>query len=310
MEEFTLLTSEIISRIMFGYPLGDKVHELFAAFALYQASQGRMHVAELLGLPRWLPRPGWLRGHRAVARFDRVMAEIIVAGRARGVTDFEEFLALLLNFRDEHGKPMDPTLVRDEVASIFLAGHETTAITLGWACWLLERHPVVEARLVEETRRVLGSRLPTAADYPALIYTRAVVEETLRLYPPVHVFSRQAIADDEIAGKRIPRGSFVTISSWVLHRHKLYWENPDQFDPERFVPPRADKIERYAYLPFGAGPRVCLGKHLGLLEAVLLLAMIIRHWEPRLRPGHPVEPLGRMTLRPRHGLPMRITRRP
>jgi cytochrome P450 len=309
MEEFTLLTSEIVSRIMFGFPLGERVHELFTAFALYQASHGRMHAAELLGLPAWLPRPGKLRGRRAVARLDRVLYEIIAAGRARGVTDFEEFLTLLLSFRDEQGRPMDPTLVRDEVASIFLAGHETTAITLGWACWLLERHPGIEARLVEETRRVLGSRAPTIEDYSALVYTRAVVDETLRLYPPVHVFARQAIADDEIAGTPIPRGTLVTISSWVLHRHKKYWEQPDVFDPERFMPPRADKVERGAYIPFGAGPRVCLGKHLGQMEAVLLLAMVARDWQLHLRPGHPVEPLGRVTLRPRHGLPMRIDRR-
>ena len=181
MEEFTLLTAEVISRIMFGFPLGEKVNELFAAFSLYQASHGRLHMAELVGLPAWLPRPSWLRGRRAVARFDRVLHEIISAGRARGITDFDEFLALLLSFRDELGRPMDPTLVRDEVASVFLAGHETTAITLGWACWLLERHPDVESRLVEEARRVLGSRDPTIESYPALVYTRAVVEETLRL---------------------------------------------------------------------------------------------------------------------------------
>lgn len=309
-EDFTLLTAEIISRIMFGFRLGEKVHELFGAFAAYQASHGRVHMAELLGLPHWLPRPSRLRGRRAVARFDRVIMEIIAAGRARQVTDFEEFLALLINFRDEQGRPMDPSLVRDEVASIFLAGHETTAITLGWACWLLEKHPDVEAQLVAEVRRVLGSRAPTIEDYPQLTYTRAVVEETLRLYPPVHVFSRRATADDEIAGVKVPRGTFVTISSWVLHRHKLWWEEPEKFDPERFLPPRAEKIERFAYIPFGAGPRICLGKHLGLMESVLLLAMIVRDWRPTLRPGHPVEPLGRMTLRPRHGLPMRIEPRP
>ncbi|MBL9199924.1 MAG: cytochrome P450 [Opitutaceae bacterium] len=309
-EDFTLLTAEIISRIMFGFRLGEKVHELFDAFAAYQASHGRVHMAELLGLPNWLPRPSRLRGRRAVARFDRVIMEIIAAGRARNVTDFEEFLALLINFRDEQGRPMDPSLVRDEVASIFLAGHETTAITLGWASWLLETHPAVEERLVAEVRHVLGSRAPTIEDYPRLTYTRAVVEETLRLYPPVHVFSRRATADDEIAGVKIPRGTFVTISSWVLHRHKLWWEAPEKFDPERFLPPRAEKNERFAYIPFGAGPRICLGKHLGLMEAVLLLAMIVRDWRLTLRPGHPVEPLGRMTLRPRLGLPMRIAPRP
>ena len=233
----------------------------------------------------------------------------MAAGHARQRTDFEDFLDLLLNFRDDQGQPMSPTLARDEMASIFLAGHETTAINLSWASWLLERHPAVEERLVAEARRVLGSRSPTIEDYPQLVYTRAVIEETLRLYPPVHVFSRQAVADDEIAGTKIPRGSFITISSWVLHRHTLFWDNPNEFDPERFVPPRADKVERFAYIPFGAGPRICLGKNLGLMEAVLLLAMITRDWKLRLRENHPVEPLGRMTLRPRHGLPMRITPR-
>lgn len=308
-EEFTLLTGEIISRIMFGFPLAEKGHELFAALAEYQASHGRVHTAEMLGLPSWLPRWSGFRGRRAVKRFDRVLLEIMAAGRTRQRTDFEDFLDLLLNFRDDQGQPMSPTLARDEMASIFLAGHETTAITLSWSCWLLEQHPAVEARLVEETRRVLGSRQPTIEDYPRLIYTRAVVEETLRLYPPVHVFSRQAIVDDEIAGTKIPRGSFITISSWVLHRHTLFWENPNAFDPERFVPPRADKVDRFAYIPFGAGPRVCLGKNLGLMEAVLLLAMICRDWKLTLRKNHPVEPLGRLTLRPRQGLPMRITRR-
>jgi len=309
-EEFTLLTAEIISRIMFGFPLAEKVHELFAAFVQYQASHGRVHTAELLGLPAWLPRWGGFKGRRAVARFDRVLLEIMAAGRARQRRDFEDFLDLLLNFRDDQGRPMSPALARDEMASIFLAGHETTAITLSWACWLLDCHPEAEARLVEETRRVLGSRPAAFEDYPHLVYTRAVIEETLRLYPPVHVFSRQAIADDEIAGTKIPRGSFVTISSWVLHRHTLYWENPNTFDPGRFVPPRADKVDRFAYIPFGAGPRICLGKNLGLMEAVLLLAMICRDWKFRLRPNHPVSPLGRMTLRPRHGLPMSVTPRP
>ena len=204
---------------------------------------------------------------------------------------------------------MDPGLVRDEMASIFLAGHETTAITLGWALWLLEKHPEVEAKLHAELDQVLGGRAPAFEDVPKLAYTRAVIDETLRLYPPVHAFTRQALGDDEIGGRKIPAGSFVTISSWVLHRHTLWWDEPEVFKPERFLPGAAQKIEQRAYIPFGAGGRICLGKHLGLLESTLLLAMITREFRLRLRPGHPVEPLARMTLRPRHGLPMRITRR-
>jgi cytochrome P450 len=133
-----------------------------------------------------------------------------------------------------------------------------------------------------------------------------VIDETLRLYPPVHAFTRQAIGADEISGHQVPAGSFITISSWVLHRHTLHWDEPEVFKPERFLPGAAQKINPHAYIPFGAGARICLGKHLGLLESVLLLAMIAQSFRLRMRPGHPVEPLGRMTLRPRAGLPMRI----
>ncbi|MEI6860738.1 MAG: cytochrome P450 [Verrucomicrobiota bacterium] len=309
-ETFTLLTADIISEIMFGYALGDRVHTLYDAFVEYQASHGRMHLTEFLGLPAWLPRPGQWRGRRAVAKFDEVLAEILAAGRAaNGGESPDNFLHMLLAFRDDEGRPMEPSLIRDEMASIFLAGHETTAITLGWALWLLEKHPEVEARLLAELDRVLTGRPPTFEDAPNLPYTRAVIDETLRLYPPVHTFTRQAIGPDEVSGQKIAAGQFVTITSWVLHRHTLYWEEPEVFKPERFLPGATQKIDQRAYIPFGAGARICLGKHLGLLESTLLLAMIAQSFRLRLRPGHLVEPLGRMTLRPRHGLPMRIERR-
>jgi cytochrome P450 len=308
-EAFTLLTADIISQIMFGYKLGDRVHLLYEAFVEYQASHGRMHLLEFLGLPTWLPRPSLRRGRKAVDKFDRVLAEILRAGRDSSGEMPENFLHLLLSFRDEEGKAMDPGLVRDEMASIFLAGHETTAITLGWAFYLLERHPEVEVRVQEELARVLGGRTPGFEDAPSLPYTRAVIDETLRLYPPVHAFTRQAIGADEIGGHKIPAGSFITISSWVLHRHTLWWEEPEVFKPERFLPGQVQKINHHAYIPFGAGARICLGKHLGLLESTLLLAQIAQSFRLRVRPGHTVEPLGRMTLRPRGGLPMRIQRR-
>lgn len=310
-ETFTLLTANIISEIMFGFTLGEqRVRLLYDAFVEYQSSHGRMHFGEFVGLPAWLPRPGARRGRRAVEKFDSVLAEILAAGRAaHGGEGPDNFLHMLLAFRDEEGKPMEPGLVRDEMASIFLAGHETTAITLGWAFWLLEQHPEIEAKLHAELTTVLGGRTPAFEDVPRLTYTRAVLDETLRLYPPVHAFSRQAIGDDEVGGTKIAAGSFVTVSSWVLHRHTLWWSEPEVFKPERFLPGAAQKIDQRAYIPFGAGARICLGKHLGLLESTLLLAQLAQHFRLRVRPGHPVEPLARMTLRPRHGLPMRITRR-
>jgi cytochrome P450 len=305
-EPFTLLTAEVICRIMFGYRLGSQGWTLFEAFKEYQASAGRMHMAELIGLPAWFPRPGSRRARRAVARFDSVLGDIIAAGRARGEEGPDDLMRMLLSFRDESGAPMTPDLVRDEVASIFLAGHETTAITLSWAFYLLDRHPDAEARVHAEVDRVLGGGAPAFADLERMPFCRAVIDETLRLFPPVHIFSRQALGDDVVCGVRIPRGSFISVASWVLHRHKLWWSEPQEFRPERFLPENADKVDRFAYIPFGTGPRVCLGKHLGLLEATMLLAMTAQEFRLRLGPGAQVEPLGRMTLRPRWGMPMVI----
>ncbi len=308
-ESFTLLTADIIARIMFGYRLEEKGQELFDAFKQYQESHGRMHLLEFFGLPEWLPRPGQRKSRRAVARFDRVLLSILEDGKKRLGSTPQNLLEMLLSFRDENGMPMDPQLIRDEMASIFLAGHETTAITLSWAFYLVGSHPEVEARLHEELDRILKGRSPNFADVANLTYTRAVIDETLRLYPPVHVFSRQAVGADEIAGQPVPAGSYITISSWLLHRHKLYWEDPETFNPDRFLPANAAKIPHFAYIPFGVGSRICMGKHLGLLESVLLFAMFAQEFRPRMRPGDVVSPLGRMTLRPRHGLPMRIERR-
>jgi cytochrome P450 len=303
-EPFTLLTAEVISQIMFGYKLGAEGWKLYEAFKDYQEAAGRVHMSELVGIPGWLPRLGGGRTRRAVAKFDSVLTEIIAAGRRRGVEAPDDMLNMLLSFRDDEGKPMPTELVRDEVASIFLAGHETTAITLAWAFYLLDRNPASEAKVHAEVDAVLGDRTPVFGDMERLTYCRAVIDETLRLFPPVHVFSRQALDDDVVCGHAVPKGSFVTVSSWVLHRHKLWWQDPQEFRPERFLPENADKIERFAYIPFGTGPRVCLGKHLGLLEATMLFAMIARGYRLRLKPGASVEPLGRMTLRPRWGMPM------
>jgi cytochrome P450 len=305
-ESFTLLTAEIISRIMFGFRLGDRrVKELYEAFKDYQASHGRAHILEIFGVPTSFPRWSMWRGRKAIERFDKVLLEILEFGKGDAGEMPDNLLQMLLNYRDEQGQPMSPDLVRDEMASIFLAGHETTAITLSWAMYLLEQNPMCEKHLHQELDEVLQGAPPRFEDIPKLVYTRAVIDETLRLYPPVHVFSRQALEEDEIMGHKVPAGSMVIIASWVLHRHEQLWENPNAFSPERFLP-GSPKIHPFAYIPFGAGSRVCLGKHLGIMEAVLLLAMIAQKYRLRLAPGHSVEPLGRMTLRAKHGMPMRM----
>ncbi len=305
-EKFTLLTAEIISRIMFGFRLGDhRVNELYEAFKEYQASHGRAHILELFGFPSSFPRWSMRRGRKAIQRFDKVLLEILEFGESSCGEMPDNLLQMLLNYRDENGQPMSQDLVRDEMASIFLAGHETTAITLSWAMFLLEQNPECEKLLHQELDEVLNGTTPRFEDLSKLVYTRAVIDETLRLYPPVHVFSRQALEEDEIMGQKVPAGSMVIIASWLLHRHELLWEEPEAFRPDRFLA-GAPKIHPFAYIPFGAGGRVCLGKHLGLTEAVLLLAMIAQKFRFRLSPGHPVEPLGRMTLRAKHGMLMSL----
>ena len=281
-EPFTLVTAEIISQLMFGYPLNERGQVMYDAFKEYSASHGRVHLFEFLGLPTWLPRPGSWRGRRAVRRFDSVLLDFLKAGRMRDPQSPPNLLEMLINYRDPEGKPMAPELIRDEMASIFLAGHETTALTLGWAFYLLSQHPEAERRLHEEVDRVLGDRPIRFEDVPQLTYARAVIDETLRLYPPVHIFSREAINDDEIAGQRVPAGSYITIASWLLHRHEKFWEEPKAFRPERFLPPEIQKVQHFAYIPFGAGSRVCMGKHLGLLEATLLFAQVAQTFRLRI----------------------------
>ncbi len=307
-EELTLLTSDIITRTMFGVELGERNQVLYQAFQDYLASHGRIHMSELIGLPAWIPRPGQARGKAAVRLFDSVILSVIEQ-RQKSRDSHEDLLEMLLEFRDQAGEPMDFTLLRDEVASIYLAGHETTAITLTWAFYLLHEHPEVKQRLWDELESVLEGRNPSYDDVPQLVYTRAVIDEALRLYPPVHVFSRQALGKDVVSGIPVPKGSFMTISSYVLHRHKLLWKDPDAFDPERFMPNRSGEVKPFSYIPFGAGPRICMGKHFGLMEAVLLLALFAQRFDFKLKPGHPVEPLGRMTLRPHLGMPMMLERR-
>lgn len=307
-ETMTLLTSDIITRTMFGVELGERNQVLYQAFQDYLASHGRIHISEVLGLPAWLPRPGQRKGKAAVQLFDSVILDVIEQRRQLS-GEHDDLLKMLLDYRDQEGESMSYSLLRDEVSSIYLAGHETTAITLTWAFFLLHEHLEAKEQLWEEIRSVLNGRVPTYDDLQRLTYTRAVIDESLRLYPPVHVFSRQARGEDEVSGIPVPKGSFMTISSYVLHRHQLHWDQPNTFDPERFLPSRSNTVKPYSYIPFGAGPRICMGKHFGLMEAVLLLALFAQRFDFKLRPGHPVEPLGRMTLRPHRGMPMIVQKR-
>jgi cytochrome P450 len=199
--------------------------------------------------------------------------------------------------------------VRDQVVTIFMAGHETTSLALSWTWYLLSQHPAVEAKLHGELAEVLGGRTPRYEDIASLPYTRMVIEESMRLYPPAHTTGRQPIAADEILGHRIPAGAEVLIMPWLIHRKPSLWENPKRFDTERFAPERAASRPRFAYIPFGAGPRICIGAAFAMTEAMLILATIAQRYRLHLKPGHSVEPQGLITLRPRYGMQMILERR-
>ena len=234
----------------------------------------------------------------------------LIARRRETGAHTEDLLALLLAARDaETGEPMSDTQIRDEVATILLAGHETTANALAWTWYLLSGDAAVAARLHAELAAVLGGRVPTAGDLPNLAYARMVLEEAMRLYPPAHSFSRQALAEDRIAGRRIPAGAVVIVAPWLLHRHRRLWDEPDAFDPGNFAPERAAARPRFAYIPFGGGPRGCIGASLAMTEALVILATVAQRYAPRLVPHHRVVPVGLITLRPEGGMPMFLDRR-
>jgi len=310
-QEMARLTADVVSRTMFSQDIDEEQAEVvFKAFTQYQESLGILDVTGFLGLPGWLPRPALLKGRNAVKQLDSVINAIVVKRRAEGCPR-DDLLERLFAFRDaDTGEVMDTKLLRDEVAVMFLAGHETAGNALSWCWYLLSQHPDEEARLHRELDDVLGGRSPCYQDVKRLVFTRAVLEETMRLYPPLHLFSRQAVADDMINGRRIPAGSMVIVSPWLLHRHRLLWDEPDVFRPDRFLVTGAKRRPKYSYIPFGAGPRACPGGTFGMTEATLVIASVAQRFRLRLKSDHPVEPVARLTTRPSHGLPMTIRQRP
>jgi len=278
---------------------------------LYQA-QMRPNVMDFLGSPAWLAGLGRIGVvARTLGEFDTEIARLIKMRSIHARSSPNDLLARLVAARDEQsgGGMMTAQEVRDHVITIFTAGHETTAMAMTWTWFLLALHPVEEARLHSELQSVLGGRAPTFDDLSRLAYTRMVIEESMRLYPPVHTLAREALADDRLAGRHVPKGSNVLISPWVLHRHRQLWQSPERFDPERFSPEQTRARARFSYLPFGGGRRICIGAAFAMTEATILLATIAQRYRLRLESGHPVEPQGLITLRPRRGMMMTLTPR-
>jgi cytochrome P450 len=254
--------------------------------------------------PLNVPTPRNRRLQVAYRTLDQVVHGIITQRRQQ-ITDPGDLLSMLLAARDEEtGQGMDDQQVRDEVITLLLAGHETVSTALTWTWYLLSHYPDVERRLHTELETVLGGQRPAVDHLAKLSYTRMVLEEALRLYPPAWVFGRKAIADDEIGGYFIPAKSMIVLSPYLTHRHPAFWENPELFDPERFTPERSAGRPHYTYFPFGGGPRMCIGSTFALMEMQLILATVAQRYQLHLVPGHPVEPEALLSLRPRYGLRM------
>jgi len=264
-------------------------------------------IGSLLGLLSVFVKRPVGRARRPAAALHAVVQEIIERRLAAPDDDRDDLLALLLAARDEDtGEGMDPTLLRNQVLTLFVAGHETTSSALAWTWYLLSTHPQVAERLRAELTASLGDRPPTMDDLPRLDYARMVIEEAMRLYPPAWATSRNPVDDDEIDGIRIPKGTLVFLSPYLTHRHPDFWENPEGFDPERFRPEPVKARHRFAYFPFGGGPHLCIGETFAMTEAVLVLATIAQRFRLDLAAGERVEPAPLVTMRPRDGLPMRL----
>jgi len=311
LREMATLTAEIICRAIFGPRLGaEHAGEVVSAFTAYQREIRHLDLAYMLRLPDWLPRFQPRAVRRQAERIDRVMRHIIRLCEERLASGEPSVIRMLLEARDpETGEALDRTAVRNEAAVTFMAGHEGTANSLAWTWFLLSQAPDAEERLHAELDEVLGGRLPTLDDMPRLVFSRAVFEEAIRLYPSVPVLGRQALRDEVIRNRQIPAGSLVAVVPWLLHRHRRLWDQPDHFIPERFLPENAASRQRYSYVPFGIGPRVCTGAAFGLTEAILCLATLAQRVRLRLVPGTVVEPVGRLSLRPSDALPMLVERR-
>ncbi|HEX4113329.1 MAG TPA: cytochrome P450 [Stellaceae bacterium] len=304
------LTLDIIAQAMFSSDTED-IANLVATGAERYQTEVRPTLFDLLPLPRWLPRLADLKHpERIFSEFDRKIDRMMAERRRTGASERHDLLARLLAARDEEtGTGLSTKEIRDEIITIFMAGHETTSLALTWTLYLLSQHPVIEAKLHRELNEVLGGRAPRAEDVPQLRYARMVIDEALRLYPPAHTLSREAIDADEVSGHRIPAGATIYIVPWLVHRHRSLWEQPNRFDPERFAPERSANRPRFAYIPFGAGPRICIGAAFATTEAILILATIAQRYRLRLQPGHTVEPRGLITLRTRNGMAMVLERR-
>jgi len=296
--EMMRLTMSIVSRTMFTADIVDEASQVDVALQTI-LRQSVQRMTALFDPPLFIPTPANQAYTQAMNVLDNFIYDII--DRRSEQKEGNDLLWHLIEANhEESGDYMDPRRLRDEVLVTFFAGHETTAQLLTWTWLLLAQHPEVEAKLHDELARALKGHSPFANDIPRLPYTRMVLDEALRLYPPVAFFPRDVVSDDVIGGYAVPKGSLVFLGPYITHRHPDYWERPNEFYPEHFTQPAIDQRPTYAYYPFSAGPRTCLGNHFAMLEATLVLAELAQRFYVRLVPGQNLEPEFVGALRPRN----------
>jgi cytochrome P450 len=301
------LTLEIVAETLFGANVGDHAEEV--GTALEDVLAVVTDPLELfVPLLKRLPTPGRRRFDRGVAKLDSILYGVIEQRRKSGAGESNDLLSMLLHARDEDGSRMSDKQLRDECMTLFLAGHETTALNLSWTWMLLSQSPVASSRLSRELDEVLGDRAPTMADLPHLRYAGHVIAESLRLYPPAWSMGREAREDVEVGGYHVPRGAQVWFCPWAIQRDPRWFDRPNEFRPERWEGDFAKTLHRYAYFPFGGGPRFCIGQSFAQMEAVLLLATLAQAFHVEVL-SRRVVPEPSVTLRPKKGLRVRLRRR-
>jgi cytochrome P450 len=288
------LTFRIVGLTLFSTDVEDAADEIGRALG-YLLAWTNERSARLVQVPLWIPTPANVRFARAKKTFDDLIYAIIrerKAGTPKG-----DLLDMLLA-----ADAMPEQQLRDELITLAAAGHETTANALSWTFYLLSKHPDVERRVRAEVEEVLGDRPPSLDDLPKLAFTERVIEESMRLYPPVWALERQAVGEDIVGGERVRPGTIVMMSPYAMHRDPELWENPEGFDPDRFLPDAKKARPRYAYIPFGGGPRICIGNAFAMMEAKIVLALAVRKFRLELIPGQRVEMDPSITLRPKNGV--------
>ena len=306
-QEMSCLTTKIIVRAMFGADATETAEEIVRAVdKIMQQYAARAEMFFLL--PTWLPTGENRQANQAKERLNKIVYGIVEQRRQQSKSK-DDVLSTMLNAKDEAGNRLSSKELRDEVMTLLLAGYDTTANALTWTLMLLAQNPEVEAKLIAEVTFVLADRPPAIADIPQLPYTEMVIKESMRLYPPAWILSRELICDCKIGGYDFSRGTVVYFSQWAVHRATRFFPDPEQFNPDRWANNLEQRLPRCAYFPFGAGARVCIGKAFSMMETILILAMVVREFQLTLKGDNLIELLPSFTLRPKHGLKMAIALR-